>query len=208
MSNTAVIYARVSTQKQEYIRQIEDLKKYAAFKNTVIIGIFEEKISGFKKNEERPKLQEMLIFCKENMVDFVFASELSRVGRKAVEVLQFLEELHKIGVGLILQNPAIETKINGKTNPMAQLFFTMAAAFAEMEKSHIIERLSSGRNQAIQEGKKMGRKLGSIKNTDYYLEKYKKELNLLQKKVSMAQIEKLTGTSARTIQRLKKIIAK
>ena len=54
----------------------------------------------------------------------------------------------------------------------------------------------------------MGRKVGSIKNTDYYLEKYKQELNLLQKKVSMAEIEKLTGTSARTIQRLKKIITK
>ena len=106
MKKKAVIYARVSTQKQDYARQIEELKKYASGKGAEVLAIFEEKISGFKKNEERTELQKMLAFCEVNHVDFVFASELSRIGRKAVEVLQFLEELNKINVGLTLKKPS------------------------------------------------------------------------------------------------------
>ena len=87
---------------------------------------------------------------------------------------------------------------------MAQLFFTMAAAFAEMEKSYIIDRLSSGRAQAIQSGKKMGRSFGSFMTDERRQEKYKKEIMLLKKGVPMIEIAQLTGTSLRTVQRLKK----
>ena len=49
----AVILARVSTQKQEYERQINELTSYAKSQNLEILKVFANKISGAKKNEER-----------------------------------------------------------------------------------------------------------------------------------------------------------
>ena len=58
MNNTAVIYARVSSigERQSNERQIEDLKILGKLKNYIIEKIYEEKISGAKKNVERPIL--------------------------------------------------------------------------------------------------------------------------------------------------------
>ena len=49
---TAVIYARVSSSndRQDTSRQIEDLKKYAISQDIEIVNIFQEHISGAKKN--------------------------------------------------------------------------------------------------------------------------------------------------------------
>lgn len=54
METKAVIYARVSSNSDrlDTTGQIEDLKKYAISKNIEIINIFEEYISGVKKNKE------------------------------------------------------------------------------------------------------------------------------------------------------------
>ena len=51
-----VIYSRVSTEEQEYQRQIDDLKKYAASQNWNVLKTFEEKESGLKAATERPQL--------------------------------------------------------------------------------------------------------------------------------------------------------
>ena len=54
METKAVIYARVSSEsdRQDTSRQIEDLKRYANQQNMKIVNIYEEHISGAKKNEE------------------------------------------------------------------------------------------------------------------------------------------------------------
>ncbi len=54
----AVIYARVSSvgDRQNTERQVSDLSDYAVYQNLEISRIFEEKISGAKRNTERPVL--------------------------------------------------------------------------------------------------------------------------------------------------------
>ena len=56
--NTAVIYARVSSvgDRQSTERQVKDLSDYALYKKLEVRKVFEEHISGAKKNEERPVL--------------------------------------------------------------------------------------------------------------------------------------------------------
>lgn len=77
---TAVIYARVSSanDRQDTTRQIEDLKRFANSQNIEVISIFEEHISGAKKNEERQVLTDCLQFCIKKNVDYLLLSELSR----------------------------------------------------------------------------------------------------------------------------------
>ena len=90
MNNTAVIYARVSSigERQSNERQIEDLKILSKQKNYNIEKICEEKISGAKRNAERPVLTECLEYCFSNNVKILLISELSRQGRYVDEVLK------------------------------------------------------------------------------------------------------------------------
>lgn len=204
----SIIYARVSTNKQETQRQINDLKQYAASKNCEIVKIFEEKISALEEREKRKPFAEILEFCEKNQIEFVFCSELSRIGRKVVDVSIFLEALEKLDIGLIIQNPPIETGRGKNKNPIAQFFFSIAAAFAQMERNYILDRTRSGRQQAIENGKKMGRKTGSVLTEKELEEKYKIEISKIKAGYKLADIQKITGTSLRTLSRLKKYLEK
>ena len=58
----AVIFSRVSStgDRQSNDRQTNELKEYAQRMGYNLVGIYEEKISGFKKNEERVVLSQLL----------------------------------------------------------------------------------------------------------------------------------------------------
>ena len=100
----AVIYARVSSlgDRQNTERQISDLKQYAAYQKLEISRIFEEKISGAKKNVERPVLLQAIDYCKQNGVSILLVSELSRLGRNAFEVLATVKDLIDRDRGIVL----------------------------------------------------------------------------------------------------------
>ena len=89
MNTKAVIYARVSSlgERQNTDRQISDLLDYVKYQNLEISKIFEEHISGAKKNVERPILFQAIDYCKQNDVSILLVSELSRLGRNAFEFL-------------------------------------------------------------------------------------------------------------------------
>ena len=66
----AIIYARVSSSgsleyRQNTDRQVQDLKEYATYKGFELMEVFNEHISGAKKNAERPVLSEAIDKCKE-----------------------------------------------------------------------------------------------------------------------------------------------
>ena len=82
----AVIYARVSSEndRQDTSRQITDLQKFSEANDMEIVKIYEEHISGAKKNEERHVLTECLDYCTGNNIDYLLLSELSRLGRSTL----------------------------------------------------------------------------------------------------------------------------
>ena len=92
--NTAVIYARVSSigDRQNTERQVSDLLDYTKYAKLEISHIFEEHISGAKRNTERPILQEAVNYCKQHQVNYLLVSELSRLGRNAFEVLATVKD--------------------------------------------------------------------------------------------------------------------
>ncbi|KWW26498.1 MAG: Resolvase domain, partial [bacterium F083] len=105
MSTKAIIYARVSSvgDRQNTERQISDLSEYATYQKLEIAQIFEEKISGAKKNVERPILLQAINYCKQNKVSILLVSELSRLGRNAFEVLATVKDLIDNGINLYMQ---------------------------------------------------------------------------------------------------------
>lgn len=203
----AVIYARVSStnDRQNTQRQVEDLTRFANQNEYELVAVYQEHISGATKNENRMVLMECLDYCISNKVDFLLLSELSRLGRSTVQVLNSLDMLHNAGVNVYIQNLGISTlQPDGAVNPIASVMVTVMAEMSSIERTNIVYRLNSGRANYIANGGKLGRKVGSIKTTEQKQEQYKEVILFLRKGYSIRNVAKLSGVSVSTVQRLKR----
>ena len=116
------ILARVSTQIQDYDRQVNELTTFAQSNQMEVVKVFANKISGVKQNEERPEIVELINFVKQEQCDKVLCLEISRLGRSTLQALKVIELLNQHKICLYVKNYNIETLDNdGNINPMAQL---------------------------------------------------------------------------------------
>ena len=208
---SVVILARVSTERQEYQRQINELEAYCQKMNWQVEKVFANKIGGAVRNEERTEICELVEYVKNNQIHRVVCSEISRIGRNTLEALKIIQVLNENGVSLYVKNYNLETlDSNGKVNPIASLICTILLEVASMERLTIKERMESGRKQYIekcrQEGIKMGRPATYRKSNDTYKQQYQREISLIRKGLSLANISAITGTSINTIRKIKTII--
>ena len=206
MNTTAVIYARVSSvgDRQSTDRQISDLLDYVKYQNLELCKIYEEHISGAKKNVERPILQQAIEFCKSNGVSILLVSELSRLGRNAFEVLATVKDLIDSGINLYMQKEQL-TLLDSEGQPtmFAPIMIATLSTCAQLERENIKFRLNSGRKLYIERGGKLGRKGGSIKTTEQKREEYKDIISYLKRGYSVRNIAKLSGKGISTVQRIK-----
>ena len=203
-----VILARVSTDRQEYQRQINELTDYCNKVGWEVVRVFANKVSGALKIEEREEIRELITYVRENEVKRVVCLEISRVGRNTLEALKVIQFLTDHKVSLYVKNYNLETlDERGRINPVANLICTILLEVAAMERLTIKERMESGRKQYIdrcrKEGIKMGRPSTYRKSKEKYKEQYPKEISLIRKGLSLSNISKITGTSINTIRRIK-----
>lgn len=202
----AAIYARVSStnDRQSTDRQVIDLRNYAERNNIEVVKVYEEHISGAKRNEERPILCECLDYCIGNGVDMLLISELSRLGRNVDEVLANVKRCKDNNLNIFFQKENLSIfQPDGSKNPFLNIFISVLGTCAEMERENIKFRLNSGREKYIAEGGKLGRKVGSVKSTEKKQEEYKHVLKELRKGTSIRRTAKLCDVSISTVQRLK-----
>ena len=124
---------------------------------------FIEKASG--KDTNRPKLQEMLGFIRED--DVVYVEEFSRLGRSTADLLSIVRKIEETGARFVSLKEQFDT-----TTPAGRLQMTMMAAIAEFERDMILERQREGIAIAKAAGKYKGRKEITIPNIGEYYEKY------------------------------------
>ncbi|WOG32453.1 recombinase family protein [Segatella copri] len=202
-----VLYCRVSTQVQDYERQVSDLTQFAKKHQWEIAETFTEKISGAKKNNERKELASLLSYARVHYINRVLVTELSRLGRDTLQVLAAIDMLNKAKVSLYIMNYNIETLTpDGKVNPMSQFMITLLAEVARMERRTIKERMASGYNNFRANGGKVGRKTGYRKSDEDFRTQYKDVFRLLGKGVSLRDISKATGVSVNTVKRCKNLL--
>ena len=202
-----VIFARVSTNVQEYERQVNELTALANRNGWSVEATFAEKVSGAKKNVERKELAKMVEFIKSNSIDKVLVTELSRLGRDTLQVLEVIEMFNREGISLYIQNYNIETlTAQGEVNTMSQFLITILAEVARMERKTIRERVESGYKNYRANGGKVGRKGGYRKSDEAMAEQYAEEIRLLKKGISLRNICKITGTSVNTIRKCKSLV--
>ena len=204
-----VILARVSTDKQEYQRQVVELTDHCSKMGYDVAKVFANKVSGAKRNEDRPEIVEMLQYIEENKIYKICVLEISRLGRNTLEALKVIELLNEKKICLFIKNYNLETlDSKGNVNPITSLICTILLEISSMERHTIIERMSSGRDQYIAKcratGKKMGRPASYRKSDDTMREQYKKEIALLKQGISLRNINAITNTSIATIRKLYK----
>ena len=206
-NNTAVIYARVSSvgDRQSTVRQVKDLTGYAEYKGLEVRKVFEEHISGAKRNEDRPVLCEAIEFCKGNGIGTLLVSELSRLGRNAFEVLASVKTLIDSGINLYIQKEQLSLlDEEGHPSLFAPIMIATLSTCAQLERENITFRLQSGRKQYIEKGGRLGRKKGSVKTAEQKKEEYREVIEYLKKGYTIRDVAKLSGKGVSTVQRVKK----
>ena len=202
-----VIYTRVSTQGQEYERQLAELRDYAARMNYEVVEEFSEKVSGAKRVEEREALLNLLRYVESHKVDKVLIYECSRLSRRAIDFLTVIEHLSSLKVSVYILQNGLETLMeDGSVNPIASLVLGIIGQFNSMERSLIRSRMASGYKhyREVLNGT-VGRKKGYRKSDEQMKEQYSKEIQLLRKGLSLRNIQAITSTSVNTLRKLKAI---
>ena len=204
---TSVIYARVSStgERQSTSRQVADLTDYASRNSLEVVKVYEEHISGAKRNEERAVLTECINFAVTNGVGVVLFSELSRCGRAVWEVLDTIRTLKDNGINAYFQKEGLSVfGTDGKENPYLAVMVSVLGVCAQLERENITYRLNSGRAKYIADGGKLGRKVGSVKTKEQKQEEYAKVIRSLRAGKSVRDTAAICGVSASTVQRIKK----
>ncbi|MGC5012498.1 recombinase family protein [Streptosporangium sp. DT93] len=137
--------ARVSTDEQDLQLQLDALNAAGC------IRIFEEKISTRKA--DRPGLAAALNYLRPG--DTLVIWKLDRLGRSVKDLLTLADDLHEKGIGIRI----LTGRLSGVYSPTGEgkFFFTMMAAFAELERDIIRERTIAGVQAARAKGKQLGR---------------------------------------------------
>lgn len=104
-----VIIARVSTDKQEYQRQLIELREHCNRVGWEVVKEFSNKVSGAAKIEDREEIMSLVEYVKIHDVKRVVCLEISRLGRNTLEALKIIQTLNENGVSLFVKNYNLET---------------------------------------------------------------------------------------------------
>lgn len=135
-------YVRVSSKDQNEDRQVKALKEQGVEK------LFTEKVSG--KDLNRPKLKDMLEFCREG--DTIYIESISRLARNTKDFLQIVEFLKDKEISIVSLKENIDT-----ATPQGQFMLTVFSALYQLERDSIKERQAEGIEIAKEKGILFGR---------------------------------------------------
>ncbi|MBY0292260.1 MAG: recombinase family protein [Alphaproteobacteria bacterium] len=135
-------YARASKNDQSLELQIQKLKDAGCDE------IFVEKVSGAK--DDRTELNRLMDKLRKD--DIIYVVRLDRLGRRMMKLIELINGLKAKGVEFVSLENNIDT-----TTSLGMAFFSMCAAFSEMESELIRESVKAGLDVAHKKGRKGGR---------------------------------------------------
>jgi DNA invertase Pin-like site-specific DNA recombinase len=182
-------YIRVSTQDQSLLNQKHKILEYA-YSNQITIDEFIELEISSKKNQKDRLLDE--VFSKLEEGDTFIATELSRLGRNMLEILNLIEKFNQAKIKIVFINqPELSTN---KNEALSSLLLAIYGYFAQTEREIISERTKQGLKAARASGKILGRPKGS-KNKHRVLDPYINEIkSYIDMDVSQTSILKIINS--------------
>ena len=94
----------------------------------------------------------------------------------------------------------------GHPSLFAPIMIATPSTCAQLERDNISFRLQSGRKRYIENGGKLGRKVGSVKTAEQVKAEYREVISLLRKGYSIRDVAKLSGKGVSTVQRVKRLL--
>lgn len=197
-----VKYNRVSTQIQSGNRFEADTEKYDL---TLL-----DKISGTVPFKDRPQAKILIDQIESGLVKEVIVEELSRLGRHTGDCITTLEWMDEKGVNVFVRNLGVQSRPNGKKNPIWNVITSVISSLYALELDSIKERTSVGRQIYVQKGGILGRKVGSTLSDRDFIEKpkAKKILEYLDKGWTLREIAKQVDASTKTVMKVKSTATK
>jgi len=147
----AVIYARVSTLRQDESLQLEDLRQLAKRHEWDIVTEYVDRgVSGSK--ESREELDKMMKDATRKKFDVVMVWKFDRFARSMKHLVTALEQFRVLGIDFVSHQEAVDT-----ATPMGTAMFGMIAVMAQFERELIRERVRAGLENAKRKGVQLGR---------------------------------------------------
>lgn len=203
-----IIWSRVSSESQQNLRQVKNLKQVAIEKGWQVKRVFEETVSGTVNNSDRKVFNKLLEYCNQNEIKLVLISEISRIGRKVVDILTVVDTLHRNGIALYVQQFNMVSMETDKENPVFMLLLQMMSIGAEMENNLRKTRQAEGIAMAKFQQKYSGRATGAGANREKQLQKYSDVVDLLQKSdLSLRRIASISGRSINTVRKVRELVS-
>ncbi|WP_417798922.1 recombinase family protein [Terasakiella pusilla] len=189
----AALYLRVSTDGQTTENQKLVLEQVAMDAGWDIVATYyDDGVSGAKGRDERKQFDALMNDATRRKFDVVMAWSVDRLGRSLQDLLQFLGDLHAVGVDLFLHQQAVDT-----TTPSGKAMFQMMGVFAELERAMIQERVKAGLERAKAKGKTLGRPKVTA-------EKEQAIIDLRKQGKGIRKIASEVGVGVGTVQRIVK----
>src|SRR5277367_263735 len=147
------IYARVSTSDQSCEMQLHELREYVGKRGWEVYAEYVD--TGFSgAAASRPRLDQLLRDARLCKFEAVLVWKLDRWGRSVAHCVRSIQELVSLDIRFLSPTESIDT---GADSPMSKFLLHLFAAFAEMERGIIRERVQAGVRAAKANGTRLGR---------------------------------------------------
>lgn len=184
--NRTIGYLRVSTRDQDLEKNKADILRLANDKDMGKVEFVEEKISGTKDWRSR-KLGEAINSLSRG--DRIIVSELSRLGRSTLQILEIMKEAKEKGISVYSVKGS--WSLNGTME--SKILLNVFAMVSEIERDLISERTREALRARKEAGVKLGRPKGPGKSK---LDKYEEEIiALLRNGSKKSYVAKRYGAS-------------
>jgi DNA invertase Pin-like site-specific DNA recombinase len=155
-----VAYVRVSTVEQDVKNQKYEILEYARKNDFRIDDFIEIEISS-RKDRKKRRIEELMALLQAG--DTLIVSELSRLGRSTVEVIDLVNELINKKVSFIAIKRGI--RVSSKMDMQTKVIVTMFSLFAELERDIISERTKQALAAKKAGGAQLGKPKGKIQKS-------------------------------------------
>lgn len=147
-----ILYIRVSTQEQaiegySISEQEERLRLYCKAMGWEVVKVYID--PGYTGGDtDRPGLHDLRLAVQAGLADKVLVYKIDRLSRSQKDMLELIDEFKNYNTGFVSMTEPIDT-----ATPTGRLIVGVLAAFAELEREQIKERMSMGKEGRAKMGK-------------------------------------------------------
>ncbi len=205
MKTLTIKYNRLSHQSQSGDRYKLD--------KTLYDHIYTDVVSGTVKFKERPFAKELIKLVEKNKAScriILTIEEQSRLGRNMADVFSTLSWLDEAGVNVVVKNLGIESRPNGKPNPIWSIISATLSSLYFLELENIKERTRMGMEIYRHNNGNWGRPRGTLQSPKDFLARDSTQniLRMLEKGRTIKEITSTLKVGSQTIYKAKRLAKK